>query len=561
MSTCEEQIYSNDYFDFLIEKEIPGQALPGDFCVQTISERYSVLHVSRERAPELTISNYSYGAIPKCFTLVDELALESSGIVQLQNIPNYPLYGEGVLMGFVDTGIAYQQQYFRNPDGSSRIVAIWDQTIPGGAPQGFLFGTEYRKEQLDEALRSEKPLEVVSSRDENGHGTYVAGLAAGSVDADTGFRGAVPNASIAVVKLKQAKNYLREFYFIPEDAVAYEENDVMLAVSYLLQLAREMGMPLVITVALGTNMGNHSGNGYIEDYLNEVATRPGIAVVIAAGNEGSARHHYRGRMDSNVLVEQIEINVEAGLWGFTAELWSNAPWRYKVAVVSPTGERLPATIFRTEEYVEYEFLLEKTRVRIDQRQVGREEGDQLLYIRFEKPTRGIWVLEVSMEDELPGEYHIWLPMRELLTGEVYFLESSPDTTVTIPGTARICLTVGGYRANDGSLYLASGRGFNTDGVVKPELVAPAVDVLGPSYIQGLVARTGTSVAAAICAGASAMVLEWATIQEGYHRFNTVELKNFLIRGAGREEGREYPSREWGWGKLNVYEAFLQLRNK
>lgn len=557
--TCEEQIYSNDFFDFIVETNQPEQEIPGGYCTQPVDRNFEIFYMEREGRPPLTIANYLYGSIPKCFALLDQSALEVSGILRMQNQPTLSLTGQGVFMGFLDTGIAYDNPVFCNPDGSTRIEAIWDQTIPGAPPEGFLYGTEYTRADIDEALASENPYERVQSRDENGHGTFVAGVAAGSPDYASDFNGAAPDATIAVVKLKQAKSYLREFYFIPEEAVVYAENDIMTAVAYLRQLAARHGKPLVICIALGTNMGNHGGAGLLGNYLREVGARSGNVIVIAAGNEANARHHYLGKIEEESGTENVEINVEANVRGFIAEIWARAPEQYAITVTSPTGESIAKQLSATGNHIEYRFLFENTLVTIDYRPIGRESGDQLIYVRFEQPTRGIWSIQVSEVVSISGVYHIWLPMREMVSGEVFFLRSNPDTTITVPSTENVPITVGAYDAKDGSLYIGSGRGYTVDDRVKPDFAAPGVNVYGPEPLGGYVTRTGTSAAAAITAGACAQFLEWAVGDMGYLGINTVETKHFFVRGARREVNRKYPNREWGYGKLDIYNAFDVVR--
>lgn len=557
--TCEEQIYSNDYFDFIVEENQPDQPVPEGFCLQPVDSNFSILFASREGLPPLNVSDYLYGSIPKCFTLLDQTALEVSGILRMQNQPTLSLKGQGVLMGFLDTGIAYENPIFRNSDGSTRIATIWDQNIPGKPPEGFLYGTEYTRAEIDEALTLENPYERVASRDENGHGTFVAGVAAGGADYENDFIGAAPEAAIAVVKLKQAKQYLRDFFFIPEDAVVYQESDVMTAVAYLRALAERLGMPLVICIAIGTNMGSHSGKNMLANYLAEVGTRSGNVIVTAAGNEANARHHYFGKIDEATGMETVEINVEANVVGFAAEIWVNAPELYTIAVTSPSGEQVPRMIPRGRKRVEYQFLFENTIISIDYRIIGRQSGDQLIYARFEGPTRGIWTIQVYGVNYLGGNYHIWLPMREMLSGDVFFIRSNPDSTITVPGNGAIPITVGAYDAKDGSLFIGSGRGYTVDGRVKPDFAAPGVNVYGPTPRGEYLYRTGTSASAAVCAGACALFLEWAVVMQEYDRVNTVETKHFLIRGALRDTGRVYPNREWGYGKLDLYNAFDIIR--
>lgn len=224
MEDCKDAPYSEEYYDLLVSYlRLENEYLPED-CIQNIDKDFNVVYLQSAGLPKLDIDQYTYSAIPKCFTTLDEEALQAGGIIRVQSQPNLALRGQGVLIGFVDTGIDYQNEVFRNSDGSSRILRIWDQSIQSGdTPEGFLYGTEYTKEQIDMALLTDAPLRVVPHRDEEGHGTFMAGLAAGSEKLSEKFAGVAPYAQIAMVKLKPAKEYLRRFYYIPEGAKAYQE--------------------------------------------------------------------------------------------------------------------------------------------------------------------------------------------------------------------------------------------------------------------------------------------------------------------------------------------------
>ena len=299
LSICRERILSNNYYDFISNQlgmDEFENIVTEDTCTQQTEFIYNIVHVEREVAEPLTFERYSYNAIPKCYTLIDTDAMTQAGILQVQNYPTLNLQGSGVMIGFIDTGIDYQNPVFRNLDGSTRIAGIWDQTIQEGVPpRGLLYGTEYRREQIDEALRNENPFQVVPSRDEQSHGTFLASIAAGGPNEENQFIGAAPDATIAMVKLKPAKQYLKDFYEIHTDAECYQETDIMLGLKYLNQLAEEQGLPLVICIAIGTNQGGHSGLspliGLLEVYSN-LAQR---AIVIGAGNEANQRHHYLGQ--------------------------------------------------------------------------------------------------------------------------------------------------------------------------------------------------------------------------------------------------------------------------
>lgn len=556
---CEEAVYSNDYYDFIMEYILETRGAPVNCCVQNLDQNYDIVYLKREGNPPLSINNYSYNSIPGCYAPMDESALEVSGIIRLHNQPTLGLKGQGVLIGFLDSGIDYESQVFRNSDGSTRIMAIWDQTDRSGTPpNGFIYGSEYKDDQINRALNSGNPKEMVPVTDEDGHGTYMASVAAGSEIPEKNFTGAAPYAKIAMVKLKQAKEYLREFYFINPDATAYQENDIMAGVKYLSLLAQERHMPLVLCVGLGTDLGGHTGTNPLSTMLNFTALKNQHAVVIAAGNEGNSRHHYFGELEEEETVRNVEIDVGSGVQGFYVEMWAQAPQRFLVDIISPTGERMPS------EYIlsggrEYSFLFEDTKVSVDYRILGILDGSQVIYIRFSKPTQGLWNIRVYQEGEIGHFFHMWLPLEDFLTGEVFFVRSNPDTTITVPSGAVVPMSVGAYNVRDNSIYLRSGRGFAANGTLKPNFVAPGVEVFGAAPGDMFVTRSGTSAASAVTTGAVALMMEWGIVRGNYSSITGIDIKNMLERSAERDPKRIYPDRAYGWGRLNLYRAFEEIR--
>ncbi len=456
-------------------------------------------------------------------------------------------------------GIDYANQVFRNSDGSTRILAIWDQSDQTGTPpENFIYGSEYLDTQINEALNSKNPKELVPTDDDEGHGTFLASVAAGSEKAEEDFIGVAPYARIAMVKLKPAKQNLREFFFIPEDAIAYQENDLMAGLAYLDQIARKHYMPLVVCLGMGTNLGNHTGVTPLGSVLNALAVRNERAVVTAVGNDAAERHHFFGQAEGGGTYQNVEISVGEGVTGFVMEMWASAPQRFNVEIVSPTGERMP------REYIlsggrEYDFLFENTKLTVDYRISGILDGSQIVVLRFQTPTQGIWSIRVFQESEISAQFHMWLPMRELLSGEVFFARPNPDTTLTVPSTAVVPISVGAYDPRDNSIYLRSGRGYTANGIAKPDLAAPGVEILGAGFRDQFDTRSGTSIAAAVTAGAVALMLEWGIVRGNYSEISSIEIKNMLIRGASRERQRAYPDKAFGWGRLDLYQVFEDFR--
>ena len=565
---CSYSVTSEDTADFISTySALPEQlsAMTGIECIDFVSRQFAVLHIPMDDLESpMNFSYYTYSAIPKLYSLLDTDSMEASGILPASRIPAFGNQGQGVLIGFVDTGIDYQNPLFRKADGSSRILGIWDQTLETGAPDpvnGFqaLYGTQYSREEIDQALAAPDPLALVPSADENGHGTFLASVAAGGEDPDQDFTGAAPRASIAMVKLKPAKAYLRDFYLIREGADAYQENDIMMGVAYLLHLARRFSMPLVICLGLGTNQGSHVGKSPLGLYLDDINIYAGTAVITAAGNETGYGHHYRAVTRPEETLQTVELNVGEKDSGFSMEFWAQDVDIYRVGFISPTGEVVDPLPSSTEEENVIRFLVEQTEITVFSSIVNTATGSQMIFIRFKDPMPGIWNLTVSSALNVTGAFHIWLPSRGFISDTTYFLRPDPDTLVTDPGNSQYALTVSAYDHTTGGIYIHSSRGFSRSGQIKPELAAPGVNITGAGLRSGFVQRSGTSAAAAHAAGAAAILLHWGILERNDPFMNTSAIKTYLIRGAKRNPALTYPNREFGYGTLDLYQAFLRLR--
>lgn len=538
-------------------------------CVNLVSQEYAIVHAPLSGVLPLSFTQHTYSAIPKLYGLQDTTALEAAGILPVFSQPNLMSTGQGILIGMIDTGIDYTNPLFQNPDGTSRILRLWDQTIESEntpeAVAGFqpFYGTVYSQEDLNRALTSEQPLELVPSTDTSGHGTFLAGVAAGrQIQSPTTFSGAAPDAALAVVRLKPAKQYLREFFAVPPDADAYQENDIMAAAAFLLGVAGQYQMPLVLCLGVGTSQGSHSGISPLAMQLQALSATRGFACVTGAGNETGFRHHYFGNLSPDQEYEDVELRVADSTSGFSMELWADVSELYTVGFVSPSGEvieRIPMTV---GQETTISFQLDATRILISYQITESSSGRFLAFLRFTGPAPGIWHIRVYPTLFVAGQFHIWLPMQGFLTEDTGFLRPDPDITITDPGNAPLLLTVSTYNHVTGSLYIHSSRGFTATGQIKPDFAAPGVEVQGPGIPPGtsrLSRQTGSSVATAITAGAVACLFSWGFTQGNDTTLTSISVKSILIRGAERKEAFRYPNRQWGYGTLNLYQAFLLMR--
>ena len=582
MPDCSSLIVSEETGDYIIEynslyfEQIQRQ---DGVCISCINDTWCILYTNYPGSRNINIQQ-GYYSVPKLYGLMDTTSFDASGITATLNQPLLNVRGQGVLIGFLDTGIDYLREDFKASGGRTRIAAVWDQTIQsvnyeedtGEAAgteqydreqvQGMVqYGTVYTREDINAALAAERegqnPYDIVPSRDENGHGTFLAGVAAASETAD--YIGAAPEAEILMVKLKPAKKYLRDFYLLPERVEAYSETDMMMGVRFLQQYAIREKKPLVICVGLGTASGSRTGALPFADLLNTLARQVNTVVVTCTGNEANNRTHTSGLAVSDTEPSEIEITVGADERGFVMEIWAESLDILSVAITSPSGERISRIPARIDTGGVYNFLLERSQVAVNYRVVESASGYEVIFMRFINPAQGIWKIHVYSLTNIVGRYNAWLPLKQFLSGDTYFLNSNPSTTLTEPGVAERVISVGAYNHITDASYVASGRGYTATGLVKPDFVAPGVDVYGVRAGGGYTTRTGTSVAAAHAAGAAALLLTWGVTDGNLPYMGTNEVKSVLIRGAKRENNTVYPNNIYGYGKMDVIEAFYKLR--
>lgn len=549
---------SDDFAELILRNQIlPTLETNGiePLLFQQVNSQYSILYfpLSQWRSFSGEITYYN---IPKLFTFIDTVSLESAGILSVQFQPFLNLRGQGVLLGFLDSGIDYTHPAFRSPEGRTRILRLWDQTDNSGpAPANIPYGTEYTESQINEALFSGNPYDIVPQRDELGHGTAVCGIACGSPDAESDFIGAAPESSIAFVKLRPAKNYLRDYFLVPEDSAAYQETDLMTGIRYLTDLALELRMPLVICMTLGSNQGGHTGDTPLENVLTSAQLNAGIYAVTGTGNEVGRGHHYQGSVSRAGEYTDVELLVDEETPGFTIELWANANELYSIGFTSPLGETIQPIQPRSGYSQELNFLLESSQIRLSYFIVEPLSGAMLAQMRFRLPTPGLWRIRVESFAYVDGIFHMWLPVTGLVDPSVSFYAPSVDTTLVIPSCAPSLLTCSTYNAYNNSLYIHSGRGFTRNGLIKPDFAAPGVNLTSPEPGGGYQTLTGSCAASALTAGATALLAEASLRRPLPRYFTPQEIKSLFLRGTRKSSIYTYPNREWGYGTLDLYGVF------
>ena len=526
---------------------------------KTVRGDYAVVYLDSRRVNDLiaALGTAAFELFPEVLALLGRASLEASNIMRVQQHPHLDLRGRGTLVGVIDTGIDYTKEAFFHEDGTSKIRYIWDQTIEGNSPDDFLFGSEYTNEQINQALQTDTPYDIVPSIDTVGHGTFLASVAASKLN--TEYIGAAPDADLLIVKLRRVQSFFNNFFCIPESQEnAFSSADVMLAIEYMIDRASRLNMPLAICIGLGTNMTGHEGVSVLGEYISVISQLTGVCICTAAGNESNAGHHTRGTLPTSNSTYDIQVRVPENANSFMMQIYSDSPDRMSVSLKSPLGELIPRAVARSGSITETNLVLERAKISVRYFFPIRSSGAQVIIIRFFHPTPGIWEVTLHGDIIVHGGFNSWLPITGLVSPGIQFVTPDPYTTVVTPGTSTGGITSGAYNDRDNSLYISSSWGPTRNLNIKPDLVAPGVDVSGiyPMYNGTM---TGTSVAAAITTGACALMLQWGIVEQNDVSLNTNRIKSFLIRGCRREPNIQYPSNQLGFGKLDLLNTFMQFR--
>lgn len=466
----------------------------------------------------------------------------------------FNLFGKGVIVAIIDSGIDYSHPDFRNENGTTRIIELWDQTIPGNPPPGYAIGTLYTREQINEALALTNQAErmaLVPSTDLSGHGTHVAGIAAGNGRASGGLnRGVASQSELLIVKLGASLG----------DSFP-KTTQLMQAIDYCIKKAIELNMPIAINISFGTNYGSHTGNSLLESYINEMANRWKTNIIIGTGNEGSASKHTSGVLSgaAGAPREIIEFGVGQYEFTFNLQIWKNFYDNFEIIITSPGGTRVGPIPQRLGTQ---QFRIGQTEIYLFYGEPLPYNPQQEIYIEF-IPARdyvesGIWSIELVPINIVVGNYDIWLPSGGILNPETAFLRPTEETTLTIPSTAERAITVGAYDAYNDSLAFFSGRGYPRGRtLVKPDIVAPGVNITSTSPGGGYTTMSGTSMATPFVTGSVALMMEWGIVNGNDPYMYGEKMKAYLIAGARKLSfEREYPNPTFGFGALCLRETFM-----
>ena len=460
------------------------------------------------------------------------------------------LTGEGVLIAVIDSGIDIFHPDFRKEDGTTRILGLWDQTSEGNPPENYLGGAYYSEEMINEALQAgrNRGRNIVPSQDLSGHGTHVTGIAAGNGRASDGkLRGVASKASLLIVRLGT-----------PEDSDFPRTTQVMTGIDFAVRFALERGYPLVINLSFGNNYGAHDGTTLLETYMDQIMGLGQITIVTGMGNQGVGEKHTSGIIEQGKETQEAFI-IGPGEQSVGLQIWKNYADVVQVELLHPSGERIGPFVNGSGLT---EVVFENTRILFDYGEPVPYRVNQELYINFlpreDRIDEGEWKVIFRPTRIVSGQYEMWLPDAGLISTATKFLKSTPVLTQTIPSTAERVISVGAYDSFGNRMAPFSGRGdaFTTRGRIKPDIVAPGVNIESCAPGGGYAVKSGTSMAAPFVSGSAALLMEWGIVKGNDNYLYGEKVKAYLRRGARRLPGYgKYPNEVTGYGKLCLEDSF------
>ncbi|MFA9466577.1 MAG: S8 family peptidase [Velocimicrobium sp.] len=515
-----------------------------------LSGGYAIITIAQDKIGQLSrFEEIEFIEKPKKLEFAVLNAIPASCIQGIQKTPE-GLYGEGVICAIIDSGIDYTHPDFRNQDGKTRILAFWDQTVPGTPPDGFIRGTLFTEEDINKILfdTEGEDLEdkILPSLDQSGHGTHVAGICAGNGRASRGiYRGVATKSELLIVKLGDSigESFPRT-------------TNLMEALQFIINFTMNLGKPVAINISFGNSYGSHSGRSLLETYIDDMAAMWKNVICVGTGNEGAAGRHQTGALENKkeTIVELVIGEYETTM---NLQIWKNYFDLFNIEIISPGGRSVGVL---TAELGSNNFVLEDTQILFYYGAPRPYNALQELYIEFIPKKKyinsGIWKLRFIPRNIIDGNYAMWIPSGGVLNVNTKFLRPTEKTTLTIPSTAARVVTVGAYDSLLESYAYFSGRGYTWENQwVKPDIVAPGVGITSTAPGGGYTTKTGTSMATPFVTGGVALMMEWGIVKGNDPYLYGQKVKAYLIKGARKLPGFDvWPNPQLGYGALCVEDS-------
>lgn len=531
--------YSQD-IEFLKEYNIKITYLISNYAIlevpnkfiRRLSEFREIIYVEMPKSLYLTVNN---GRRVSCISQVQTNDFSLTG----------GLYGENVICACIDSGVDIFNNAFRNSDGTTRILELWDQNIDGNPPEGYSLGTLFTRDDINEALMRENNSSVKSfpSIDVSGHGTHVLGIMAGNFAENRNDSiGIATKSPLLVVKLNTSINN-----GFPRTT------EMMLALNYVYQTAVKYGMPVSVNISFGNSYGSHDGTSLLETFIDDLSNLWKMCICIGTGNEGASAGHYMHHFKNNEE-KRAEFTVGNYETSINVQLWKTYEDEFEFNLIPPGDTNS----------IKIQNIGESTNIKVGNDRILIYYGEPSPYSQFQEIyiqiipdsisayyiTSGIWSINIEALKVVSGRIDMWLPDSAALNSDTRFITPTPDTTLTIPSTSRSAISVGGYNSLTSSYADFSGRGYTRlIESIKPEIVAPAVNISSAAVGGGLTEKSGTSMACPFVSGSAALLMEWGIVRGNDPYLYGDKVKAYLIKGAKGLPGEPIPSERQGFGSL------------
>lgn len=501
------------------------------------------------------------------YTLTELQPAAAANILRFHNENYLGLQGIGTVAVIVDTGIDYLNPQFWNDDNTTRIQAIWDQSIENLEVNNTIayYGKIYLRNEINQAiaahLKGDDPYAIVPSKDENGHGTEMAGLV--GAKGLNGVIGGAPKCDFLIIKLREAKTVNLNLIGIMDrkNIPIYEGIDIFNSLRFIDQYQNKTKLPMAVLFSTNTNWTSHEGSSILERSINYVSSRNGLIFVTNTGNQGASSTHASGLFKKAEEIQNIEFNIADGEKNFSVVVWVPLPNLLTAAVVSPTGEVAETSESNSQpgQFEQINLILENSRITFSYNLTNATNGNQVIYISIENPKSGVWQLRLKAIYVVNGIYNMWLPQRPLILPETRFINADPFTTIQSPAMAKYAISTSFYNQSNNTININSGRGYSVNNIIKPDLTTGGESAITTGLNRENVVITGGSVAGAVLCSAVLLLLQWGIVNGNSPTMYSPTIISYLTRGTSKRPGDIYPNPQWGYGMLNLQGTFENLR--
>ncbi len=574
INLCREAYISEEYVTLFIKYTGDFNSLVNELeyvCAVKVSEGAYIASVRTANYTDFinrfnNIFNIDF-SFPYTLSAIEPV--EAANITQFHGETYLNLTGKGTVAAIIDTGIDYLNPQFQNPDGTTRIIGIWDQTIESNNnddPIAF-FGTVYSQDEINRAIQVSNqggnPYDIVPSRDELGHGTNVAGLV--GARGLNNVIGSAPECEFLIVKLKEFKTSNLKLAGINDrrSTPIFEGIDIYIAMRFVINYNPSPSTkPMSILISAGTNWGGHEGITSIEEDINFFSTRKGLIFVTNTGNQGASLTHGYGRFLKSNTIQNLEIIVGSNENNLVLMLWVQRPDVISIEIISPSGEiaKPIQSGLVSSKFEQVNLILENSIINIAFLSPEFASGNESIYITIQNAKAGLWQLRLKGDYIVNGVYNLWLPQRPLIQLTTRVINPNPYITLQAPANAQKSITTSFYNQNNNTIAVESGRGFTSDNRVKPNLTTGGVMALTTGLNNENVLLSGGSVAGAVLCGATLLLLEWGIILGNDPNIYGPTAISYFTRGTSKRSGDIYPNPQWGYGILNLQGSFENLRS-